>query len=338
MRERALRPVRRSLGRIGGRALEMAAFFLCLVISGLSSPGASAAQKIVIGTGSSTGLYVQLGRGICDAIKRHGNGIECEVVLSSGSVENVAGLVDGRFDIALVQSDVHYHAVMGQAMFRKAGPNKTLRSLFSAYRESLAVVVRPGAGIDGLAGLPGKRINIGPNGSGTNTTMKVLLGANRWAYSSFKKVDLLAPADQQKAFCANKLDAASFVAGQPNAVVEAVLRSCPAQLIPIAGPAVDDIVKRYPYYVRSRIPGGAYGEGSEDVPTLGLLATLMTTTRLSEPLAYEVTRVVFEHLGAVTDVNKVFFYMDPFEMANIGLTAPLHPGADRYLRQTNRVR
>lgn len=334
MKKRVMSPGLRAVGQ----ALGMVAFSLSLAIAPFGAPAAFAAQKIVVGTGSSTGLYVQLGRGICAAIKNHGNGIDCEVVLSNGSVENVKGLLDGRFDIALVQSDVHYHAVLGQAMFRNAGPNKTLRSLFSAYRESLAVVVHPLSGIDGLATLPGKRINIGPDGSGTNTTMKVLLGANRWAYTSFKKVDLLSPDDQRKAFCANQLDAASFVAGQPNAVIEAVLKACPARLIPIAGPSVDEIVKQYPYYVRSRIPGDAYGKTEEDVPTLGLLATVMATTRLTDAIAYEVTRVVFEHLGAVTDVNKVFFYMDPFEMANIGMTAPLHPGADRYLRQTNRVR
>lgn len=318
----------------------MAALVVSAVFAacGAGATPAAAADNIVIGTGSRGGVYIQLGKAICDVLKLRAYGITCKAVTSKGSIDNIKGLADGRFNIAIAQSDMHYHAVKGQALFKRSGPNHELRSLFSAHQESLSVIANPRSDVEDFGDLPGKRVNIGPDASGSSATMKILMITEGWKYSSFASVQKLSPTGQANVFCKDGLDVITFLAGHPNAVVDSVLRKCPSQLIDVVGPPVDRLLKRYPYYVPAIIPRTAYGGLRRDVRTIGLLATVLTTSRLSDATAFEVTRTVFENLNLIRRKNNAFRSLHPIEMANRGLTAPLHPGARRYLHESGRLR
>ena len=293
---------------------------------------------MVIGTGSDAGLYIGLGQSICKVVAQQTSSIDCSAQTSKGSVDNIRGLMDGRFDIAIVQSDVHQHAVNGQAMFQKNGSNAELRSLFSAYQESLAVMVRRDSGIEGIEDFPGTRINIGPNGSGSNTTMKMLLGMRGWTPKIFKGITTLPPREEAKSFCVGKVDIFTYVIGHPSALLKTILEKCPARFVGISGPAVDKLVRQFPYYVRARIPAAAYPDLNRDIPTIGMYATVMTTTRLDDAVAYQVMKAVFEQLTAIRKAHGVFRFMTPVDMITGPLTAPFHDGAQRYLRNTGRIR
>lgn len=327
-------PVRRILGMPMRRAALVAA---CAVFVLAPSVAGAAATLVTIGTGSDAGLYIKLGDAICKAVALQTSGIDCQVQPSNGSVENIQGLADDRYDIAIVQSDVQRHAVEGQAMFRKNGPFRDLRSLFSAYQESLAVVVRADSGIEGLEDFPGTRINFGPDGSGSNTTLKMLLGTRGWTPKIFNEITTLPPMEQAQSFCRGNVDIFTYVIGHPSSLIRTILQKCPARIIGISGPAVDELVKRFPYYVRARIPAAAYPDLNRDVPTIGMFATVVTTTRLNEEVAFRVTQAAFEQLLLIRKANEVFQFMNPVEMVKGPLTAPFHDGAQRYLRKTGRI-
>ena len=316
----------------------VAVFLIASTVWSLVPSAAFAAQTITIGTGSRTGVYIVLGKAICKSISFVTSQIKCKVVPSKGSVDNVKGLAKGRFDISIVQSDVHHHAVRRQAMFKNTGPNRNLRSLFSAHQESLAVLVNPRSGITSLKKFPGKHINIGPNGSGSNTTMKMILAMNGWKYASFKKVETLANKAQAKKFCKKDLEIFTYVTGHPNNLVKSILKKCAAQMVSITGPAIDQLIGRYPYYVKTTIPRTAYIGLDQNVTSIGMLATVLTTTRLDERVAFQVTQAVFESLKKIRSIGEVFRYLHPIEMATRGMTAPLHTGARRYLKSSGRVK
>jgi uncharacterized protein len=316
----------------------VAVFLIAITACLLVPPTALAAQTITIGTGSRSGVYIVLGKAICKSISFVTSQIKCKVVPSKGSVDNVEGLTTGRFDISVVQSDVHHHAVRGQAMFKKTGPNKNLRSLFSAHQESLAAIVNPKSGITSLKNFLGKHINIGPNGSGSNTTMKMILAMNGWKYAAFKKVETLSNNAQANKFCKKNLEVFTYVTGHPNPLVKKILKNCTARMINIAGPAIDQLIGRYPYYVKTTIPRTAYIGLDQNVTSIGMLATVLTTTRLDSRVAYLVTQAVFESLKNIRSSNEVFRYLHPIEMATRGMTAPLHKGARHYLQSSGRVK
>ena len=104
---------------------------------------------------------------------------------TDGSVFNLAALRRGEMDMAIVQSDWQYHAYKGTARFRDEGPFKDLRSVFGLHGEPFTVVARADAGIGTFQDLKGKRVNIGPEGSGGRIMLDTVLKAFSWTVRDF---------------------------------------------------------------------------------------------------------------------------------------------------------
>ena len=93
------------------------------------------------------------------------------------------------------------------------------------------------------------------------------------------------------------------------------------------------LVDEAPYYTFVNIPGGTYRSSERDVTTFGPVATLVTRANLDDATVYDVTRAVMERLEHLRAAHPVLQALDPARMTREGLTAPLHPGAERYYRE-----
>ena len=295
------------------------------------------AKSLTIGTGSNGGVYIQLGKAICDVVRREMRGTKCSAVTSKGSIDNIIGIKKGTYDLGIVQSDVQYHAVKGTGTFANIGAVKGIYSLFSAHPESLAVMARKDSGINGLSDIAGKRINIGKVTSGTNATMRLLFDAMGLPLNSFPLVATLKVTDQYNAICGRKVDLTAFLAGHPNGTLSKLIKLCGIGFIPVSGAAADRLISSNPYYVHALIPKEAYSGLTADVPTVGLIATVMTGAQLDAATAYQLTKAVFENLHFITSKHPAFYRLYPLEMARKGITAPHHPGAAQYLREVGRL-
>jgi hypothetical protein len=63
------------------------------------------------------------------------------------------------------------------------------------------------------------------------------------------------------------------------------------------------------------------------------MATFVTSANVSEDVVYEVTRAVFENLDDFRSLHPAFQNLDPEDMISNALSAPLHPGAERYFKE-----
>lgn len=315
-------------------------FCAVLVAAGLvllTSAASSALELFNVGAGVRQGVYSSLGRAICAVINQKPLNLECRVTETQGSIENLLGLRNGTLDMGVVQSDIQHQAVTGTGAFEKVGPLSGMRALFSAHGEALALVARVDSSVRAWDELPGKRINIGPVTSGTNATMRLLIGAQGWSAATFKALENLGPAEQAEAFCAGRIDVATFLAGHPNRVVIDLIRNCDGTLVPVTGGLIEKVITQNRAYVRTAIPADATYATSRDTPTVGLYATVMTSDRVEADKVYRVTRAVFENLDFIRAQRPNFRTLDATMMAFRGLTAPYHPGAARYLRETGRL-
>lgn len=311
-------------------------FWLALLLL-CSTAIAAQAKTIKIGTGSNSGVYIQLGKAICDIVRREMRGAVCTAETSSGSIDNLIGIKKGTYDLGIVQSDVQYHAVKGTGTFSNIGAVKGIYGLFSAHPESLAIVTKKDSGIEYLDDLKGKRIDIGKVKSGTNATMRLLIDAMGVPLSTFPVVATLDVKDQYGAICGRKVDATAFLAGHPNGNVNKLIKLCDIDFVKVAGAAADRLIASNPYYVQALIPKEAYTGMHDDVPTIGLVATVMASDKLDAATAYYLTKAVFENLHMVASKHPAFLRLQPFEMARKGITAPRHPGAEQYLREVGRL-
>ena len=303
--------------------------------------GASAQEQtfISIGTGGVTGVYYPAGGAICRLVNRDRaeHGIRCGVESTGGSIFNLNALREGELEFGIVQSDWQYHSYNGTSDFEEQGPHEELRAIFSLHPEPFTVVARTDAGIESFEDLQGKRVNIGNPGSGQRATMDVVMEAMGWTTDVFAQATELPPAEQALALCDNNVDAIVYTVGHPSGAIQEATTACDTRLIDVDTDEIRALVEERPYYRMATIPGGMYRGNDVDVTTFGVGATFVSSTAVSDEVAYEVTRSVFENLDQFRALHPALAALDPEEMVQDGNSAPLHAGAERYYREAGLI-
>jgi TRAP transporter TAXI family solute receptor len=256
--------------------------------------------------------------------------VRCLVDSTEGSIANLKAVRAGDLSLAVVQSDWQYHAYNGSDRFRDAGPHQALRSLFSLHGEPFTVVARTGAGIGTFDDLKGKRVNIGNPGSGQRATMEVLMQLKGWTGDNFRDLLELPPDEQSQAMCDDRVDTIVYTVGHPNRSVFDATAACDAILVEVTGPDIDQMIEQNPYYVYATIPGGMYRGNPQAVKTFGVKATVVTSTELSDEIAYQIVKSIFEDLDSFRRLHPALSYLEKNQMISDGNSAPLHAGALRY--------
>ena len=288
-------------------------------------------QFVVIGTGGVTGVYYPTGGAIQRLVNanREEHGIRVTVESTGGSIFNLNALASGEMDMGVVQSDWQFHSFNGShENFPEANPD--LRAVFSIHGEPFTVVARADSGIETFEDLLGKRVNIGNPGSGARGTMEVLMEAYGWTVDDFAQASELATAEQSQALCDNNVDAIVFTVGHPSGTIQEATTSCESHIIPVQGEVVDQLIVDNPFYAYSTVPGDMYPNNPDDIVTFGVKATFVTTTGLSEDAVYTIVSSVFENFDQFVSLHPAYAALTTAEMANAGMSAPLHDGAQRY--------
>ncbi|ASP75972.1 TAXI family TRAP transporter solute-binding subunit [Sinorhizobium meliloti] len=318
--------------RITLRGAQIAALSAALFFSG----GAAAQQKFVtIGTGGVTGVYYAAGGAICRLLNkdRKSHGIRCSVESTGGSAFNVNTIKEGELDFGMAQSDVQYNAMKGEESFKEGGAHADLRAVFSIHPEPFTVLAHPNAGVTKFEDFKGKRFNVGNPGSGTRASMERLLGAMGWTLADFSLASELKADEHGPALCDGKIDGFFYGVGHPSANIQDPTTTCAAKLVPLTGEVVDKLVADNPYYAKATIRGGLYNNNPEDTETFGVLATLVTSANVPEESVYALTKAVFENFDEFKSLHPAFANLEPAKMIKDGLSAPLHPGAEKYYKE-----
>ena len=328
-----MRHVFKKTGKKTSLALTAAAAMCAMLASPLP---ASAQQKFVsIGTGGVTGVYYAAGGAICRLVNkdRSDHGVRCSVESTGGSVFNVNTIKAKELDLGVVQSDVGYNAYNGEGQFKDAGAFKKLRSVFSIHPEPFTVLSRKEANIQKFEDFKGKRFNVGNPGSGTRASMDQLLQAMGLDNSFFSLASELRPDEHGPALCDGKIDGFIYGVGHPSANIQDPTTSCGAKLVPLTGAAVDKLVETYPYYAKATIPGGLYPNNPDETQTYGVLATFVTSEDVPEEAVYTVVKAVFDNFDDFKRLHPAFANLKKEDMVKNGLSAPLHPGAEKYFKE-----
>ena len=245
---------------------------------------------------------------------------------------NVNAIKAGELDFGLAQSDVQFNAAKGETQF-KGNADPDLRAVFSAHSEPFTVLARRDAGVKEFADFRGKRFNIGNPGSGTLASMEELLKQLGWTKADFSLAAELKADEQGTALCDNKIDGFFYGVGHPSAAIQDPTIACGAKLISLSGPKVDALVKEHPYYAKATIPGGMYANNPNPTETYGVLATVVTSAKVSDDTVYALVKSVFDNFDEFKKLHPAFATLDPKAMITNGLSAPLHPGAVKFYKE-----
>ena len=307
---------------------------LSLIVS-ISSFDALAATKYVsVGTGAITGVYYPAGGAICRLLNRgrKEHGIRCSVESTGGSVSNLNAIRSGSLDFGIVQSDWQYHSYNGTGFFSDQPAFKDLRAVFSLYNETFAIAVLEKSDINKIDDLAGKRVNFGIQGSGMYATMEVLIAAKGWTKENFSEVTYLQPSEQPKALCDGKIDAMIYMAGNPNGVLQEAAQTCKIRILNIDEDVINNLIKNNSFYVKAVIPGGMYPRNSKNINTFGVKSVVVTSSKVSDDVVYQMTKAVFDNFDNFKTLHPVFSSLRKEDMVRDG-NSPTHPGAARYFRE-----
>ncbi len=288
---------------------------------------------ITIGTGPLHGLYYPAAHSICNLLNSEGGvpGFLCSVERTSGSIYNLKALAAGEFEFCISQSDQLVAASAGTGEFKDALGD--LRTVFPLFEETLTVVVRADGPIRSIADLKHKKISTGLPGSGGYATMHKLMKSQGWSFYDIEQVDTISNARALMELCKNKLDVVVFTAGHPYSPLVRAADACDLRLLKVRGPAIRRLVSASSAYSRTVIPGGLYRGVVQPVKSVGVMATLVSSSVVDSSVVYRVVKNLMEHMDEFRHACPVFGSVTRNRWSGRRWAVPLHDGAARYYRE-----
>ena len=302
-------PVRHQLKIYGPAALAViVAFVIAFQFIKPAPP-----DRVVMATGGTDGAYHAFAQRYAVFLAREG--ITLELRPSAGSIENLGLLRRGEVSLAMVQGGVG-----------EDSPESPLVSLGSLYYEPLWLFHREGVPFEHLGDLAGRRLAIGPEGSGTRALVGRLLRDNGVDESAWVGLGGQAAVD---ALIGGELDAAFFVISAESDLIGRLLRHPEIRLADFV--RAEAYSRRYRFLNSLELPQGVV-DLAADIPdrTVRLLAP--TANLVADPDLHPA--VIDLLLQAASEVHRDggwFEGQDEFPMPGL-LAFPLSKEAARYYK------
>lgn len=314
---------------------------LFCLLTNATTVAAGRVSYVTIGTGALLGVYYPVGGAISRIFnkKSAAYGMRMTVESTNGSVFNVNAIMSGDLELGIVQSDRQYQAYHGTRNWQDR-PQKGLRALFSLHLEPVAIVAASDAGIRSISDLKKKAVNIGNPGSGQRGNALDILSLSGLDWKKDIEAAQLKAAEATGALQGGSIDAFFYTVGHPSeSLKKATSGARSAHFVPLAQPMIEGLVQRYPYYVSTSIPVSYYpGADNSSAPrTIGVKGTVCASAELSDRVAYLVVKEVFENLEEFKSLHPALSSLSPQEMLT-GLSAPVHPGAEKYFREVGLIK
>jgi hypothetical protein len=275
----------------------------------------------ILAGGDPRGVYYAVATSIDDLIDA-----PVEVMVTTGSMENLVRLQVDDVQLAIAQSDRVAQALIGLPPFDGERPFSGLRALVALYPEPINILVRADSGIGAIADLAERRVNFGTRDDLTGRLLAQVIDAHNLPDTEIEATAV--PIGEQGDFlCAGEVDAIALIAGHPSGSLYRIAEACPVRALAIDGGAAQTLLADIPALAPATIPGGLYPGIDEPVSTLGPMAVLVSEDGADSGLVRSVVTGLIENLGTFRDSHPALTDLTLERMRGPGLGAPLHDQA-----------
>ncbi|SFR09615.1 TAXI family TRAP transporter solute-binding subunit [Desulfoscipio geothermicus] len=290
--------------------------------------------KFSFATAGTGGTYYPMGGGVSSVVQ-DATDYEVAVETSGGSAENLRLIQAGETDFAWANASEIYWAWNGEEFF-KGQELKDFRVVTFAWNAIYHWAVHKGSNINSFAGLEGKKVGIGPQGSGAAVFGETYLRA----IGMWDKVQpmFLPPDDQATSFKDNKIEAFGYFSRVPMAALMDIAAVTDIKLLdPTIEGAKVNFSEKYPFYSQTVVPKGSYTGQDQDVKMYGNPVYMVAHKNIPEQVVYDILTAVYSEKGQerLLQTNKAAEDMT-LENALQGMTemgVPLHPGAVKFFKE-----
>lgn len=285
---------------------------------------------LLMGTGSQGGTYFPLGAEMANVWNKNIEQVNVTSTESGASVENLAKISNGEFDLGMTVNLPAYTAYEGSGDF-DGKKVENFAFIGHIYPEVLQIITRESANINSIADLKGKRVAIGPPGSGTQVAVKLVLesyGLKEGDYDAYQE----GFGDAKSKLQDGTIEASFGLLGLPDAGIDELQASVKdVKLLNIDTDKLDHIEKNsgYSSYI---IKAGSYEWQKDDVQVVSAFAVLVANTdTVDDDLAYELAKVMVENASENTHPQAK--HMTKENALNGVGDLPIHPGAEKYYKE-----
>lgn len=310
----------------------LALLVICVAVSLIfvgPAIGAGKTTFLTLGSGSPGGVYYPLGGGMSVIIQKSIEGIRCAAESTGASVENSRLVGAQESDMGMVMGSVAYKATQGMAPFDKKEP---LVALFQMYPAPEHIVTTKQSGIKSFEDLKGKKVSIDVPGSGCSTMAKAMMQEYGFDLEKDVKLANLSQTESVQALKDGIVDACFFNFAYPASAVMDLNATRDIVLVPVSGKMADKIVKKYPYYLKTTIPGGTYDDAKKDVLCIGDSNVMVANKAMRADIAYKVVKAIYTNVKegkyALINIHPIAAQLIPKNAINSPI--PLHPGAKKF--------
>ncbi len=291
-------------------------------------------RLVTIASGWVVGVYYPLAGAMSRiAYNAKDLNIRATVEASGASVANAQLIGTGDADFALMQNDIAFYAFNGSTLAAfKGKPVKNMGGIFTIYPELVHIVATQASGVKSVRDLKGKRVVLGPQGSGTEQNALQTLEVYGIKESDLGKAEHIDAADAADQIKADRIDAAFFTTGLGSAVITDAFISGKAVMVPIDAVPAEVLKKKYPFYTIEKIPANTYKGQERDITTPAVMAMMVARKDLSEDLVYKFTKAIFDNLPQFHSAHAAAKGLT-LQTALSGMPVPLHPGAEKFYRE-----
>lgn len=279
------------------------------------------------------------------AFARRVPGVTIALRQTSSPILAVQAIEHDDTDLGLAFADAAYTAHVLD------GTSSKMRAIASLHVAPLFLLVHRDSGIRRISDLPGHTVRLtsagpgedprfrlpfrasapgdsDPRDSSVSSLSALVLSAFGLHQSSLRVRDM-APPEGLAALRAGTLQAYFTSAPSDDLVREAT--GAGARLVPIEGPQLDALRRRYPFVQRVRIEPGTYPGQTDILHTVGVGLVLVCRADLDPDVVYRLTRAVIEELEQLSGQQTV---LGRIRLDRVPVTPiPLHPGAARFYRE-----
>ena len=282
-------------------------------------------QFLSLGTAGTGGIYYPLGGALASRMSLADPIRQYTAEVSGGSVENINRLADGQMDLGMVLAVTAYQAQFGSGDME---PVPGLRIVAPLYPNLTHVMVPRNSTDVGIGDLGGKRVSVGPPGSGTEQMARHLLAAHGLTYDDVEP-RYLSFSESSSALRDGAIDAAVISVGYPAAAVLEATTTAGVRLLPVDPEVITSMREEHPYYSVAEIPGGAYPGVDETLTTAAVHNWIVAMDTLDDEVVEVLLNILANDRASLEQVHDMAAQIDLARLSSAPIT--LHSATERWV-------
>lgn len=250
-------------------------------------------------------------------------------VTTGGSTENAKRLIKGELDMGIVYGSHVYMAQAPEGPFEGGEKGTMLRGVAMAYEGPTYFVTLADSDIESIQDLAGKKVALGPPGSGTVFNCSNILRA----MGLLEEVEpqMLTFADAGRALGNGQIDALCQ-SSAPAAAVAELAETQGVTILPYGEDALATISETYPFYHTGTMPETMYtGVEATDLPYTTVY--WVAHERVPADVVQRIVAAAYDAQDRLAQGHKAWAQMKPDVENFQSLGAPMHPGAEAYYKE-----